>query len=72
MLSIDLWILRWPPQPFVRLPYIILPAEVLFLGVDIDAVSADSLRVAAVLLIVFPGLRDQIFRFIVRISADPV
>jgi hypothetical protein len=37
---------------------LVLPAEVSILGIDIDAISADSLGVTAVLLLVFLGLRD--------------
>ena len=70
--SIDLWILRWSSQPLAREADLVLGAEVAILGIDIDAISADSLGVTAVLLLVFRGLRDQVLRLIVRIPADPV
>ena len=63
---------RWSSQPLAREADLVLRAEVSILGSDIDAVSADSLGVTAVFLLVFPGLRDQILRLIVRIPADPV
>ena len=72
MRSIDLWILRWSSQALAREAYIVPRAEVSILGVDIDAISADTLGVAAVLLLVFLGLWNQVLRFIVRIPADPV
>ena len=72
MRSIDRWILRWSSQPLAREANIVLRAEVSVLGIDIDAISADSLGVTAVLLLVFLGLRDQVLRLIVRIPADPV
>ncbi len=46
--------------------------DVSILGIDIDAVSTDSLGITAVLLPVFLGLRDQVLRLIVQIPADPV
>lgn len=72
MRSIDLWILRWSSQPLAREANLARGAEVAILGIDIDAISEDSLWVTAVLLLVFLGMRDQILRLIVRITADPV
>ncbi len=54
------------------MPYIILATEDLIPGIDIDAVSADSLQGTAVLMLVFPVLRDQVLRLIVRIPANSV
>ena len=72
MRSIDLWILRWSSQPLAREANFVLAAEISILGIDIDAISANSLGVTAVLLLVFLGLRDQVLRLIVRIPADLV
>ena len=72
MRSIDLWILRWSSQPLAREADLVPNAEVSILGIDIDAISADSLGLTAVLLLIFLGLRDQVLRLIVRIPADPV
>ena len=72
MRSVDLLILRWPSQSLTREAYVVPSAEVPILGVDIDAIGADSLGVTAMLLLVFLGLRDQVLRLIVRIPADPV
>ena len=70
MRSVDLLILRWPSQSLTREAYVVPSAEVPILGVDIDAIGADSLGVTAMLLLVFLDLRDQVL--IVRIPADPV
>ena len=56
MKSIDCCILRWSPQAFARQPYVVSGAEVLVLGVDVDATGADSLWIAAIVLFVFLGL----------------
>lgn len=56
MNSTDLWILRRPPQSLTREPYIVPSTEVSVLGIDVDAICADSLRVAYILLLVFFGL----------------
>jgi len=42
------------------------------LGIDTDAIGADSLRIAAIVLLVPFGLWNQILRFIVRTLADAV
>ena len=55
MSSIDCWILRRSPQSLTRQPYVVSGAEVSVLGVDVDGISAYSLRVAAMLLLVLLG-----------------
>lgn len=52
--------------------YVVPSAEVPILGVDIDAIGADSLGVTAMFLLVFLGLRNQVLTLIVRIPVDPV
>ncbi len=42
------------------------------LGIDLDAIGADSLGIAAVFLLVLFGLWNQILRFIVGTPADSV
>jgi hypothetical protein len=48
---------------------VVLFSEILILGIDTDAIGTDSPGATAVLLIVFLGLRNQILRLTVRISA---
>ena len=60
MRGVDLWILRWPSQSLTREAYVVPSEEVPILGVDIDAIGADSLGVTAMLLLVFLGLGDQV------------
>ena len=72
MSSTDLWILRRPSQSLTRKPYIVPSAEVSVHGVDVDTICADSLGVAAILLLVFLSLWNQVFGFVVWIPADPV
>ena len=72
MSSTNLWILRRPSQSLTRKPYIVPSAEVSVLGVDVDTICADSLGVAAILLLVFLSLWNQVFGLVVWIPADPV
>ena len=72
MSSIDCWLLRRSPQSLTRQPYVVSGAEVSVFGVDVDAISAYSLRVAAILLLVLLGLCNQVFSLVVWIPADPV
>ncbi len=72
MSSIDCRILRRSPQSLTREPYVISGAEVSVLGVDIDAISAYSLRVAAILLLVLLGLCNQVFSLVAWFPTDPV
>ena len=72
MSSIDCWILRRSSQSLTREPYVISGAEVSVLGIDVDAISAYSLRVAAILLLVLLGLCNQVFSLVVWIPTDPV
>ncbi len=72
MSSIDFGILWWSTQSLARKSNVDSCAEVSILGVDIDAIGADSLGIAAVLLLVLLGLWNQILRFIVRTPADSV
>ena len=65
-------ILRRSPQSLARQSYIVPRAEVSILGVDIDAISADPLRIAAIFLLVLFGLRDEVFSLVVRIPAYSV
>jgi len=69
---IDFRILRRPPQPLTRHPYVVSGAKVSVLGVDVDAISADSLRVATILLLVLLGLCNQVFSLVVWNPTDPV
>lgn len=43
-----------------------------FLAFDVDAIRADSLGVAAVLLLVLFGFKNQVLGFVVWIQTDPV
>jgi hypothetical protein len=70
--SIDLWILWWPPQSLTRQTYVVPRAEVSILGVDVDAISADSLGVTAEFLLILLGLWNQVLGLIIWIPADPV
>ena len=72
MVSTVLWILWLPPQSLTREPYIVPSTEVSVLGIDVDAICADSLGEAAILLLVFLSLWNQVFGFVVWIPADPV
>jgi hypothetical protein len=45
---------------------------VTILGVDVDAIGADSLGVAAMLLLILLGLSNQILSFVVGIPAEPM
>ena len=72
MNSTDLWILWRPPQSLTRKSYIVPSAEVSVLGIDVDAIGADSLGIVAILLLVFLSLWNQVFGFVVWIPADPV
>jgi hypothetical protein len=42
------------------------------LGVEINAIGADTLRIAAIVTLVFLGLGNQIITFVVGIPADSV
>ena len=54
--SSDCLILWGPSQSLARKPYVVSGAEVSVLGIDVDAICADSLVVATILLLVFLGL----------------
>lgn len=56
MSSVEHWIFRRPSQSLPRGAYVIPGAKVSILGVDVDTIGADSLGVAAVLLLVILGL----------------
>ena len=71
MSSIDFRILRWPPQSLTRQPYVVSGADDSVLGDDIDAISSYSLRAAAILLLVLPGLCNKVFSLVVWIPTDP-
>lgn len=71
MSSADFWILWWSTQPLTRESYFVSGAEVSILGVEVDAISADSLGVTPVFLLILLGLCNQIFGLIVWIPADP-
>jgi hypothetical protein len=58
--STDLWILWRPPQSLTREPYIVASTKVSVLGIDVDAICADSLGIASILLLVFLGLSMQV------------
>ena len=60
MNSTDLWILWRPPQSLTREPYIVASTKVSVLGIDVDAICADSLGIASILLLVFLGLSMQV------------
>ncbi len=47
-----------------RQPYLVPRAEVSILGIDVNPIGADSLRVTTMFLFVFLGLRNQILRLI--------
>lgn len=72
MHSIDLWILRWSPQPLIREADFIPRTRVSILVVDNDAISTDSLGITALFSVIFLGLQDQFLRCIVWIQADTV
>ena len=72
MNSIDCCILRRSPQALTRQPYIVSGAEVSVLGVDVDAIGADSRWIAAIVLFVLLGLCNQVFCLVVGVPADPV
>lgn len=70
--SVALWILRWPSLSLTRAAYVVPGAEVPILAVDGDVISADSLGVTAVLLLVCLGLWDHVLGLIAWIPTDPV
>jgi hypothetical protein len=72
MNNIDCCILRRYPHALARQPYVVSVAEVSVLGVDLDAIGADSLWIAAIALFVLLGLCNQVFRLLVGVPDDPV
>jgi len=70
--STDLWILRWSPQSLTREPYIVPSAEVSVLGIDVDAICADSFGIASILLLLFLGLWNYASSLVVWIPAYSV
>ena len=72
MSGIDHWILGWPTQSLARQPNFVFGAEVSVLGIDIDAISTDSLGIADMILFAFLSMWNQVFSFVVWIPADSV
>jgi hypothetical protein len=70
--SIDFWIFWWSAQSFARETNTCSRTEVPVLGIDIDTINADSLEVAAVVLLGLLGLRNQVIAFVVRVPAEPM
>ena len=67
LFCIDLWILWRPSQSLARQTNSMPGAVVPVLGIDVDAVCTDALRIAAVVLLVLLGLSNQILAFVVGI-----
>jgi hypothetical protein len=63
---------HWSPQSLTREPNIAPSTKVSVLGINVDAICADSLGIATILLLVFLGLWNQLFGFVVWIPTDPV
>jgi hypothetical protein len=72
MSSIDFGIIRRFPQPFIRQSCVVSGAENLVLGVDLNAISAYSLGIAAMLLLVLLSFYKQIISFVVWALTNPV
>ena len=70
--SVDVRILRWPAQALAREANVHPRAEVSILGVDVDAICTYAFGVAAVILLVFFGLSNQVSPFVVGVPADPM
>ena len=64
---IDLWIQRRPSQSLAGEANPVFGAVVPVLGIDVNAISANSFRVATIVLLVLLGLSNQILAFVVGI-----
>jgi len=72
MIGIDCCILRRSPQSLARQSNAVFGAEVSVIGIDVDAVGAYSLWIAAIGLFVLLGLCNQVVRIVLGVPADTV